>query len=95
MSKAFRNLRDAIVKEGQVKKFFKTHTPGSRIWPPRLQVNDEKLQFRIDAGEIINGMKNIYLQVNSQAKNDALRKFLKKHGAHGNIGVARIKENTK
>ena len=34
-----------------------------------------KHQLRLDAGEVIDGKKNVYLQVNGQAKNEALKKY--------------------
>ena len=33
--------------------------------------NDTKYQLRIDAGEIIDGFQKVYLQINTQAKNEA------------------------
>jgi hypothetical protein len=38
--------------------------------------------------------QNVYLQVNSQAKNPTLKKYLKKHGPHSNLAVASIDQNT-
>ncbi|OJJ44814.1 hypothetical protein ASPZODRAFT_134956 [Penicilliopsis zonata CBS 506.65] len=94
MSKVFKAFKKAIVKEGEFKKFFRKHTPGSRIFPPKAGNNDATFQLRFDAGEVVNGMKNVYLQVNSQATNDALKKFRGKHGTHANIATAQIKEDT-
>ena len=39
-------------------------------------------------------MKNVYLQVKFQAKNEALKKFLAKNGTHANLATATIDENT-
>ncbi len=39
-------------------------------------------------------MKNVYLQVNSEAKNEALKKFRTKRGTHANLATATIDENT-
>ncbi|KAM5444083.1 hypothetical protein MferCBS31731_000600 [Microsporum ferrugineum] len=76
-------------------KIFKEHLPGGRILPSKTKKNDENAQFRIDAGEVINGRKNLYLQVNSEATNEALRKWLKKNGTHANIATGSIDINTK
>lgn len=74
------------------KKLFQEHTPGARIAPPRNE--DTRLQLRLDAGEVVDGKKNVYLQVNSEAKNEALKDFKAKYGTHANLAVATIDENT-
>lgn len=55
--------------------------------------NDSKYELRLDAGESQDGKKRVYLRVNSQAKNDALRKFRGKHGSHANLAVGSIDES--
>lgn len=75
-------------------KSFSEHTPGSRIFPLKAGNNDATYQLRFDAGEVEDGVKNIYLQVNTQATNDALKKLRGKYGAHANIATAQIKEDT-
>ncbi|GIK05792.1 hypothetical protein Aspvir_009905 [Aspergillus viridinutans] len=40
------------------------------------------------------GKKNVYLQVNSQAKNDALAAFSKRNGTHANLASGSINDNT-
>ncbi|KAK2734458.1 hypothetical protein FQN57_001693 [Myotisia sp. PD_48] len=69
------------------------HTPGSRIAPPRTAQKDEKFQLRLDAGEVKDGKKRIYLQVNSQATNEALKKWVNKNGTHANLAFADIDMN--
>ncbi len=39
-------------------------------------------------------MKNIYLQINSKAKNESLKNFRGKHGSHANLGSAPINPQT-
>ena len=55
---------------------------------------DAQFGLRFDAGEVVNGKKTVYLQVNSQAKNGALQKFRQKNGTHANLATAVIDENT-
>ncbi|KAF2429613.1 hypothetical protein EJ08DRAFT_661522 [Tothia fuscella] len=76
------------------KKLFKKQTSGKRIQPAQDKTNDADYQLRLDAGESIDGEKNVYLQVNTEAKNDVLKKFKKKHGAHANLATGVIDENT-
>jgi hypothetical protein len=94
MSKTLKAFGEAMVKENMFKKVFARQTPGKRIAPPQSGDNDSKYQLRLDAGETVGGKKTIYLQVNSQAKNDALKKFKEKHGTHANLATATIDENT-
>ena len=77
-----------------LEKLFQKQTPGKRIAPVQAKENDAKFKLRLDAGESVDGKKNIYLQVNSQAKNDALVKFRKKHGSDGNLAIGQIDKNT-
>ncbi|EEQ30382.1 conserved hypothetical protein [Microsporum canis CBS 113480] len=76
-------------------KLFKEHTPGGRILPPKTDKNDRNAQLRVDAGEVINGRRHIYLQVNTQATNEALKKWIKKNGTHANLATASFDINTK
>lgn len=69
---------------------WKAHTPGARIAPSKSGDKDKKWQLRFDAGEVKDGKKRIYLQVNSQASNDALQKWLKKNTSHGNLAFGDI-----
>ncbi len=52
--------------------------------------NDAKYQLRLDAGEVVHGQKNVYLQVNSQAKNDALKRFRGKNGSYAKLATATV-----
>ncbi|PLN77902.1 hypothetical protein BDW42DRAFT_187730 [Aspergillus taichungensis] len=70
------------------------HTPGKRIAPAQVKDNDSKFQLRLDAGESLDGKKNVYLQVNSQAKNDSLVTFRRKNGTLANLATGVIDENT-
>ena len=94
MSKPLKALREALLNQGMFKKIFGKHTPGKRIAPAQTGDNDAKYQLRLDAGEVVGGKKNIYLQVNSQVKNEALKDFKKKTGTHANLAVASVDENT-
>lgn len=77
-----------------IKKIFDTQTPGKRIAPPQAGDNDAKYGLRLDAGETHDGKKTIYLQVNTQAKSDALKNFKKKNGTHANLATGTIDVNT-
>lgn len=94
MSKPLKAFRDALLHQGAFKKIFGKHTPGKRIAPAQAGDNDSKYQLRLDAGEVVEGRKNIYLQINSQAKNEALKEFKKKNGTHANLATATIDECT-
>ncbi|KAF2148924.1 hypothetical protein K461DRAFT_282403 [Myriangium duriaei CBS 260.36] len=94
MSSVIKQFGQLILEGGLWNKFFQKQTPGKRIVPAQAKDNDAKAQLRIDAGETINGKKNVYLQVNSQAKNESLVKWRKKHGSHANLAVGQIDENT-
>ncbi|KKY21676.1 hypothetical protein UCRPC4_g03442 [Phaeomoniella chlamydospora] len=92
MSKTIKNFGRTLFDKGYYKKLFSKQTPGNRIAPPRTE--DARLELRIDAGEVINGKKRVYLQVNSQAKTKALKEFIKKYGTHANLAVGEIDEDT-
>ncbi|KAL4772259.1 hypothetical protein BDW60DRAFT_207265 [Aspergillus nidulans var. acristatus] len=94
MSKVLKQFEDAIFKGGLYKKLFQKETHGKRIAPAQTKDNDAAYQLRLDAGESKDGNKNVYLQVDSQAKNDALATFRKKHGTHANLASCSIDENT-
>ncbi|KAM5437910.1 hypothetical protein McanMca71_002278 [Microsporum canis] len=93
MSKALKTFGIAFIEGFQ--KLFKEHTPGGRILPPKTDKNDRNAQLRVDAGEVINGRRHIYLQVNTQATNEALKKWIKKNGTHANLATASFDINTK
>ena len=94
MSKTLKAFGEWLLKENMFKKMFDSQTPGKRIAPPQAGDNDAKHQLRLDAGEVIDGKKNVYLQVNAQAKNEALKKYRGKHGSHANLATATIDPNT-
>jgi len=94
MSKVIKAFKEHLFKSDNFTKLFAKQTPGKRITPAQAKNNDAELQLRLDAGEVRNGVKNVYLQVNSQAKNEALKKFLAKNGTHANLATATINENT-
>lgn len=94
MSKALKAFGEALLKENMFKKLFAKQTPGKRIAPPQAGDNDSKHQLRLDAGELVDGKKQVYLQVNSQAKNDALKKYRGKHGSHAKLATATVDPNT-
>jgi hypothetical protein len=75
-------------------RIFRKHTPGKRIVPPQAKDYDAKYQLRLDAGEVQNGVKTVYLQVNSQAKNGKLKEFVSKNGTHAKLAVGTINEDT-
>lgn len=85
---------EALLKGNMFKKVFANQTPGNRIAPPQAGDNDAKYQLRLDAGEVVDGKKKIYLQINSEAKNNALTKYRAKHGSHANLATATIDPNT-
>ncbi|KAF2875183.1 hypothetical protein BDV95DRAFT_603946 [Massariosphaeria phaeospora] len=91
MSKVFKEFKKHIVSGNLYKKFFNNQNPGQCIVPNNTKVENAKHQLRVDAGEVIDGYKNIYLQVNSEAKNTALKKFKSKHGSDANVATAKIK----
>lgn len=94
MSKVLKQFEEALFKGGLYKKLFQKQTPGKRIAPIQAKENNAKLQMRLNAGESKDSKKNIYLQVNSQAKNDSLVKFRKKKGTDANLASSQINENT-
>ncbi|KAL2871007.1 uncharacterized protein BJX67DRAFT_377619 [Aspergillus lucknowensis] len=76
MSRALKDFKNLMVREGQISKLWKTHSAGTRIAPPKSGEKDKKWQLRLDAGEVKDGKKRVYLQVNSQASNESLQKEL-------------------
>lgn len=93
MSKVLQALKEKLLQESRFEKLFRKHTPGKRIFPPQAKEFDKDVQLRLDAGEVHNGQKKLYLQVNSQASNEALKAFRKKHGSHANLATGTINEN--
>lgn len=94
MSKVFKAFKGYVLESEHFSKLFKNHNPGQRIVPANTAKENTQHQLRIDAGEVKNGKKNIYLQANSQAKNTAIKRFISKNGTHANIASAEIDVNT-
>ncbi|KAL8869829.1 MAG: hypothetical protein Q9174_003976, partial [Haloplaca sp. 1 TL-2023] len=94
MSKTLKRFYEYLIEEGMYKKLFGKHTPGKRIVPPQAGGNDEKYQWRLDAGPVVDGQKQINLQINSQAKNEALKKYKQKHGTDAKVATATVPEDT-
>jgi hypothetical protein len=70
-------------------KFSANHNAGNRIVPPKSKKNDQDFELRIDAGELVdNRYRNIYLQVNKEAKAQILKRWLKREGSHGKLAGA-------
>ncbi|KAK5689298.1 hypothetical protein LTR17_026356 [Elasticomyces elasticus] len=72
----------------------KTFTPGRRVAPVDKR-EDADAQLRVDAGEKIGDKQNFVLQVNSQAKNTALKKFAAKNGRGTHAQLAAASFDTK
>lgn len=54
------------------------HVPGKCILPVAAKIQNTEWQVRFDGGGSRDGYKNIYLQVNAEATNDALLKWWQK-----------------
>lgn len=94
MSKVWKDFEKFIINQNLLPRFFKSHNPGQRILPANIKTENQQHQLRVDAGETKDGYKNLYLQVNSEAKNTALKKYISKNGTHSNIASVRIKADT-
>ncbi|KAJ5277639.1 hypothetical protein N7524_003792 [Penicillium chrysogenum] len=92
MSKAIKELGEQLFTTKLYTKLFQTQTPGKRIAPPQANDNKTKAPLRLDAGEVIGDWKNVYLQVNSQAQNEALAKFRKKNGTDAKLASEKEQE---
>jgi hypothetical protein len=69
-------------------KFSASAVEGNRIIPSKTK--DADFQLRIDAGHYDASTKhlNVVLQVNSQAKSPALKKWIKENSTHGKLATA-------
>ena len=76
------------------KRASRTLTPGSRMFPIDKR-EDATTQLRLDAGEKIGDVRNVVLQVSSQAKNTALKKWVQKQSRGTHTKLATAKFNTK
>ncbi|EER38471.1 predicted protein [Histoplasma capsulatum H143] len=96
MSRALKAFGEKVSNNSkQLAKLFKEAAAGSRLLPSRTSKNDEEYQCRIDIGEEVKdnpGYYNVYLQVNSQARSEGLKDWLKKN-PHGNLATAQVKRN--
>lgn len=97
MSKALTTFGNKIVGDPkQLAKLFKVTSAGGRILPSQTSKNDAAYQCRLDMGEEVSGspgVRNVYLQVNSQAKSAGLKAWLAKN-PHGNLATGQINLNT-
>jgi len=93
MAKVWKKFEKHFFEGENWKKPFKNHNPGQRIFPANNKKQNERYGLRIDAGEIVNGEKNVYLQVNSEATNTSLKKYISKCGTHSNVATAKIPVN--
>lgn len=97
-SKAWQALKETLINKQD--KVGERLTPsvggeGRRIFPGSSSKNDSKFQLRIDCGSTVEGSPNlmkVVLQVNKEAKEGALKSFLKasKRGTHANVAEAII-----
>ena len=94
MSKVWKSFKGFVLESDHFSKLFKNHSAGQRILPANTVTENTQHQLRIDAGEVKDGKKNIYLQANSQAKNTAIKRFISKNGTHANIASAQIDMST-
>ncbi|EFE44529.1 hypothetical protein TRV_00665 [Trichophyton verrucosum HKI 0517] len=96
MASALKKFGEKILGDSkQLKKLFKEITPGGRILPTRTSKKDAEYQCRLDMGEEITGKPgyyNVYLQVNTQAKSEGLKNWLRKN-PHGNLATTQINKN--
>ncbi|RDH30426.1 hypothetical protein BDQ94DRAFT_161441 [Aspergillus welwitschiae] len=78
MSKALKEFKNMMVREGQVSKLWKTHSPKAHIAPPKSGNKDKNWQLRLDAEE---------------ATNESLQKWREKNSSHGNLTFVAINVN--
>lgn len=89
MSKAITNFFNKTKQSfDMAKKFGANLTAGKRIVPSRTPKKDAEYQLRIDAGKLVDGKRNVYLQVNSQAKASGLKDWFRRNGSHANLASA-------
>ncbi|PWY89846.1 hypothetical protein BO70DRAFT_393048 [Aspergillus heteromorphus CBS 117.55] len=85
VTSALKKFGERVISDyKQIIKLFKEFTHGGRILPFRNGKNDAAYQCRIDMGEEIKdkpGYHNVYLQVDSQAKSEGLKDWLRKRPA--------------
>ncbi|GKZ74448.1 hypothetical protein AnigIFM60653_001886 [Aspergillus niger] len=86
MSKALKEFKNMMVREGQVSKLWKTHSPKAHIAPPKSGNKDKNWQLRLDAEEVKDGKK-------MEATNESLQKWREKNSSHGNLTFVAINVN--
>lgn len=93
MSSALKSFGEKVINNSkELIKLFKETTAGGRILPSRTSKNDAEYQCRTDMGEEVSdkpGYYNVYLQVNSQAKSEGLKDWLRKN-PHGKLETAQV-----
>ena len=68
----------------------KNWTPGSSFVPARTKKNDAQYELKIDAKSIFkNEYRNVYLQVNKEAKSPTFRDWNKRKETHANLIVVK------
>ncbi|KAH3194028.1 hypothetical protein KXV64_005440 [Aspergillus fumigatus] len=96
IASALKKFGDKVINDSkQIAKLFKEATAGSRVLPSRTSKNDAEYQCRIDMGEEVKdkpGYYNVYLQVNSQAKSEGLKDWLRKN-PHGKLATSQVNRN--
>ncbi|KAK3615241.1 hypothetical protein LTR56_026716 [Elasticomyces elasticus] len=80
----------SLAKVATTKKF----TAGRRVAPVDKR-EDADAQLRVDAGEKIGDKQKFVLQVNSQAKNTALKKLVAKNGRDPEAEACRVVQEMK
>lgn len=94
MSWVFKDFHKNLRETGMWKKVFANHNPGQRIAFAKAKDGDAKRQLRMNAGEVVKDMKNVNVQINSEATNDALQKFRKKNGKNAKVATGKIPVDT-
>jgi hypothetical protein len=65
MSKVWKSFKGFVLESDHFAKLFKNHSAGQRILPTNTVMENTQHQLRIDAREVKDSKKNIYLQANS------------------------------
>lgn len=94
MSIVYSKLKEFVSQAGQFPKLFKSHSPGQRVLPANVAKHNKSLQLRIDAGDVRDGKKTLFLQANAEATSKAIKDFISKNGTHANIGTVQVDVDT-
>jgi hypothetical protein len=92
MARLTKELGEVLAREGFYNKISGNHNAGQRIFPSSPPVKNAKYQVRLDAGEVKDGVKHVYVQPNRKAKNKAFKKFINKNSTHGIIDAFTVKK---